>query len=181
MSSWQNIGTISNRSYTCGYCDKLVGPNEAYYTPRALKTIYICPNCDRPTFFDLVGKQTPSPLLGRSVNGITDTGVAGLYNEIRNCTGVGAYTSAVMSCRKILMHVAVEKGADQNLSFVSYVDYLVTNGWVPPGSKQWIDPIRQKGNEANHEISLMDELASKQIVHFTEMLLRFVYELPAMV
>jgi hypothetical protein len=98
-----------------------------------------------------------------------------------DCSAVNAYTAAVLACRKILMHVAVEKNAALNLSFAAYVDFLVDNGWVPPGSKAWVDTIRQKGNEANHEILLADKPAATQVVHFTEMLLRFIYELPSMV
>lgn len=32
------------------------------------------------------------------------------WNEVRNCLSVGAYTAAVMMCRKLLYHMAVEEG-----------------------------------------------------------------------
>jgi hypothetical protein len=47
-----------------------------------------------------------------------------LYNEACNCMTVGACTSAVLTCRKILMHIAVEKGAAEGQTFVAYVDHL---------------------------------------------------------
>ncbi|HVL38857.1 MAG TPA: hypothetical protein VM328_05645 [Fimbriimonadaceae bacterium] len=34
-----------------------------------------------------------------------------------------AYTVAVLGCRKILAHVAVDQGAQENRSFIEYVDY----------------------------------------------------------
>jgi uncharacterized GH25 family protein len=76
------------------------------------------------------------------------------------------------------MNVAVQQGAEENQSFQAYVGYLDTKGFVPPGGKKWVDAIRQKGNEANHEIRLMGEKDARNIVRFSEMLLRFIYEMP---
>ncbi|GAE92941.1 hypothetical protein JCM21714_1967 [Gracilibacillus boraciitolerans JCM 21714] len=41
-----------------------------------------------------------------------------------------------------------------------------------------MDHIRKKGNEANHELPDMQEDDAEELLKFTEMLLRFVYELP---
>jgi hypothetical protein len=57
---------------------------------------------------------------------------------------------------------------------------LGDNGFIPPNGKGWVDFIRQRGNEANHEIALMSEKDSFPLVLFTEMLLRFIYEMPWM-
>jgi hypothetical protein len=35
---------------------------------------------------------------------------------------VSAFTSAVLTCRKLLMHLAVEKGAQPGKSFLEYVE-----------------------------------------------------------
>lgn len=78
------------------------------------------------------------------------------------------------------MNIAVQHGAQSGQSFVSYVDYLEKNGYVPPNGKEWVDLIRQKGNEATHEIELMTQADAAQILHFVEMLLRFIYEFPSM-
>jgi len=58
----------------------------------------------------------------------------------------------VLLGRKLLMHIAASVGAAAGQPFVTYVDYLVTNHYAPPNSKDWIDKIRAHGNEANHEI-----------------------------
>ena len=76
------------------------------------------------------------------------------------------------------MHVAVEKGAKEGESFVSYVEYLAGQGYVPPDGKAWVDYIRQKGNEANHEIKVMNAQDAQALITFIEMLLKFVYEFP---
>lgn len=76
------------------------------------------------------------------------------------------------------MHVAVEQGAEENQKFIEYVNFLDGNGWIPPSGKEWIDEIRKTGNEATHEIVLMNEDDAKQLLDFTEMLLKIIYEFP---
>jgi len=44
-----------------------------------------------------------------------------------------------------------------------------------------VDHIREKGNEATHEILLMSREDAEDLIEFTEMLLRVVYEFPAKV
>ena len=92
---------------------------------------------------------------------------------------VGSFTAAVLLCRKLLMHIAVEKGAQENQSFLEYVNYLSQKGYVPPDGKGWVDHIRSKGNEANHEINTMSEADAVDLLTFLEMLLIFIYEFPA--
>ena len=53
------------------------------------------------------------------------------------------------------MNIAVVQGAEEGLKFIEYVEYLASNGFIPPNGKGWVDHIRQKGNEATHEIALM--------------------------
>lgn len=103
-----------------------------------------------------------------------------LYDEVRNAMAASAFTVSVMGCRKILGHVAVEQGAEEGKSFIEYVNFLTDNGYVPPNGKGWVDHIRKKGNEANHEIMMMSRQDAEEIVTFTGMLLKFVYELPGM-
>lgn len=90
-----------------------------------------------------------------------------------------AWNTSVMACRKILMHVAHERGAEDDRNFKYYVDWLTAEHYVPPGGGAWVDQTRTRGNEANHEIELMDQTISEQILGFTELLLKFVYEFPA--
>jgi hypothetical protein len=115
---------------------------------------------------------------GERVKHISDAKIEALYEEARQCTAYGAYTSAVMLCRKLLMNVAVQQGAPNNLTFQAYVGHLDQKGFVPPNGKKWVDEIRQKGNEANHEVHLMTENDAQRIIRFSEMLLRFIYEMP---
>jgi hypothetical protein len=126
------------------------------------------------------GKQHPGAQFGHVVESLPPD-VAALYGDARASMSAGAFTPAVLTCRKVLMHLAVEKGAPTGKSFLEYVEYLAQKGYVPPNGRGWVDHIRTKGNEANHEIKVMGEAEAKDLITFTEMLLRFDYEFPAKV
>ncbi len=79
------------------------------------------------------------------------------------------------------MNIAVAQGAAENLRFIEYVDYLATAGYIPPNGRGWVDHIRRKGNEATHEIALMSSSDATELLAFSEMLLKFIYEFPARV
>jgi hypothetical protein len=104
--------------------------------------------------------------------------VAVLYEEARRAVSSGSPNAAALACRKILMHVGVEKGAPEGGTFVSYVNHLCENGYVPPDAREWIDEIREHGNDANHEIDLISREEAEIMVDFTSMMLRVVYEYP---
>ena len=76
------------------------------------------------------------------------------------------------------MNIAVSQGAEENKSFYHYVEYLATNGYVPPNGRGWVDHIRLKGNEATHEIAIMSQQDADDLILFSEMLLKFIYEFP---
>lgn len=79
------------------------------------------------------------------------------------------------------MSIAVSQGAKAGDSFISYVEYLANNGYVPPNGRGWVDHIRKKGNEATHEIVLMTREDAHDLISFAEMLLKFIYEFPSRV
>jgi hypothetical protein len=179
---WAGAKGCSEVSYTCGYCGTFSAPSRGYLceTRRGDEYgwIYICPNCNKPTFINKTPfEQTPGPRLGNNLSHLPND-VEQLYNEARNCLSVNAFTASVLSCRKLLMNVAVSKGADAGKSFVFYVNFLNDNHYIPPNSQTWVDHIRNKGNEATHEIPSMTKEDATELLTFTEMLLRFVYELP---
>jgi hypothetical protein len=181
VGTWQHTVEILPREYKCSYCDKEVGSNRGYNnTGSGHPGIWLCPH-GHPTFFDSEGNQYPSPVFGRRVDNIPAKEVNDLYEEARRCMSVQAYTSAVLACRKLLMNIAVDKSAPAGKSFMEYVDYLATNNYIPPDGKEWVDHIREKGNEATHEILLMSREDAEALIEFTEMLLKFVYEFPAKV
>lgn len=92
---------------------------------------------------------------------------------------VGGHTAAVLCCRKLLMHIAVSTGAKAGLPFIEYVEFFAAHNYIPPGASDWVDHIRRKGNEANHEIVIMSAEDAKDLLNFSEMLLKMIYEFPA--
>jgi len=156
----------------------IVASNKGYFIKDSNCRIYICPHCNRPSYFE-DGRQHPSVTFGNQVKGLPSKEIEALYNEARRCTSVQAYTAAVLACRKLLMNIAVQKGAEERKPFIEYVEYLADKGYVPPNGKEWVDHIRKKGNEATHEIALMNEDDAKDLITFIEMLLKFIYEFPS--
>lgn len=185
--NWHRIQAIPNAAFICGYCTTKVSSNRGYVlghgsdgSGQHLGHIRICPNCGGPVFFAPDGSMRPSPAFGNEVAHVP-VELGKLYAEARRCTSATSYTAAVLVCRKMLMNIAVEQGASENLKFIEYVNYLADKGYVPPNGKHWVDHIRKKGNEATHEISLMTEGDAKELLTFVEMLLRFIYEFPQLV
>lgn len=179
---WQNAIRQEGIRYKCGYCGTDTSPATGWHTDRELgfgSFCLICTFCNKPSFIQVKGTRvletTPQAMMGSDIVGLP-TDIDALYNEARKATGSGAYTAAVLTCRKILMHVAVEKGASPDLSFLQYVNFLAEENIIPNGGRDWVDYIRRKSNEANHEINIMSLQDAEDLVTFTEMLLRMTYE-----
>jgi hypothetical protein len=169
--------------FVCGHCgtagSSITGFEGSVFIvadskPISSAHIYICSFCGRPTFV-YAGDQIPGALYGQEV-GFLPPDVEGIYNQARACMTVGAFSGTVLLCRKLLMHIAVSKGSPEGLKFVEYIDQLAGMGWVPPDGKSWINHVRQKGNEATHEIILSTKADAEQLITFSEMLLRFIFE-----
>ena len=199
---WFSTGQLPAKSYTCGHCGHRVAPAEGFHafvrgstsaqqrsnalglsnTPQLRATAHICSSCGLPTVFDRNGgSQTPGPLVGADIAALPND-VSALYSEARKALAGGAPSAAVMVCRKILMHVAVEKGADENKRFVEYVDYLSTKGWVPPVSGgEVLKFIKNQGNDENHRIQTSTSENAEALIKLMERFLGWVYEVPALV
>ncbi len=177
---WNNQEALTSRQFRCGHCSSLVGSNYGFLHHTGTRFLYICPHCDQPTYFDQNNKPLPGVPFGNPVAHLPKD-IESLYKEARQCASASAYTASVLLCRKLLMNIAVSLGAKAGEPFVFYVQFLASNGYVPPNGKGWVDHIRKKGNEATHEIVLMQQPDSEDLIGFTEMLLKFIYEFPARV
>jgi DNA-directed RNA polymerase subunit RPC12/RpoP len=174
-TEWHNAQGLGPKGYVCSFCGHRVGPATGFASkqpPHAPQSyIYVCSFCGSPTHFDGQGKQFPGPPFGTTVESLP-ADVAALYNEARSCMTVNSYTAAVLTCRKLLMHIAVEKKAAEDQNFLQYVEYLAAQGYVPPDGKGWVNHIREKGNEANHGIKIMNLKDAEDLITFSEMLLK---------
>lgn len=181
--SWDKTVEIGSHNYVCGYCGKDISSETGYYTSntKVYSYICICHHCNRPSLIDYNNNVYPGAVYGSSVNYIATPEVEELYNEARRCISCNAFTASVLCSRKLIMNIAVAKGAKEGLSFVSYIEYLAEKGYIPPDGKEWVDHIRKKGNQANHEISIMNQGDAEELIDFLEMLLKFIFEFPALV
>lgn len=189
MFSWVNQSGIAARSYNCGHCGTFVSSNVGYQTSPVFFSlthekceIPICPGCGFPSIFFITPstgeRQIPGVLPCRSIPSLSSD-VESLYDQARRCFSIEAYDAVVMLSRKILMHVAVDRGAKENMSFFQYVSFLNDNHYIVPGLKATIDKIRDRGNDANHEIVCFDKDDAEAIIGLTEFLLSSVYDLPS--
>lgn len=178
-AQWTGITNMVARKYTCAYCGSVVASQYGLgeVEEKGHHYIYICPNCGDPTYFSH-GQQIPGAVFGDEVAALPSD-VKGLYDEARVCMIVSAHTASVMACRKLLMNIAVSKGAPEGESYKWYVNYLSDQGYVPPDGKAWVGRIRDKGNDANHEIVPMSRDDAEELITFVEMLLKVIYEFPS--
>jgi len=174
--SWNHTANIGSFQFTCSHCGNIVATRSGYYSDNNQK-IYICPHCDGPTHIDAAGSQYPDVAPGNDVRHLPED-LAALYKEARNCVAASAYTGAVLLTRKLLMNIGVEQGAQEGKPFIHYVNYLAEQGYIPPNGRGWVDHIRKKGNEATHEIALMNKSDCEDLIAFSEMLMKFIYEFP---
>lgn len=160
-------------AYVCGHCGhKVNGFVVATYFHQSW---LLCTECGCGSVINDY-QIFPSPLFGPEMQGLPDE-VKKAYNELRNCMSVNAFTASELLCRKILMHISVEKGAEDGKTFEFYIDYLVQRGYVTPVMKDWVDLIRKHGNEATHLLESPDQQRAESTATFTVQLLRIVYEM----
>jgi len=186
-TNWYQQQTLPNKPFICGYCNTSVSSIKGYKlgfhsdgSGSQVGGVYLCPNCGGPSFLTVDNIWLPSPALGTNISHLPPE-LEQLHEESRRCTSQNCYTAAVLLCRKMLMNIAVQQGAKENLKFIEYVTYLADQGYIPPNGKHWVDHIRKKGNEATHEIALMKESDAKDLLTFVEMLLRIIFEFPKMI
>lgn len=168
--------------FNCGYCGRSVASDKGYIVqcnPHGMAgAIAICPNCKSPTF-KYPGEDffvPDSPMGDPVMHAPRD--LEQLYEESRSCTSYGCYTGAVLLLRKMLMNIAVTKGATEGQSFQKYVEFLRDQHIIPKDGEPWVDHIRKKGNEATHEITAMTREDAEDLLLFVEMLLKTIYEFP---
>jgi hypothetical protein len=164
--------------YVCGHCEtKVSGAVVArFYDGRTYWLM--CPECQKGSVMTF-GDIYPGVSFGPTLQGLPPD-VAESYEEARQCMSVNAFTAAELICRKILMHVAADKGAKEGMAFADYLTHLENNGFITPPMKKWVDLIRKHGNESTHKLIPPDKARAESTVMLTAELLRIVYEMEHM-
>lgn len=174
-------GTDSAYSWhpqVCGHCNTKVnaGVVGCYENEDGPIKWLLCTNCGNGSVLTRGGILYPPANFGPDIEGLPSA-VQEAYTEARKCLSVSAFTSCELICRKLLMHVAVEKGAKEGDTFSNYISYLQMKGFVTPPMSGWVELIRTHGNKSNHELESVDKERAESTVMFTAELLRLIYEM----
>ena len=166
--------------FTCGYCGRDgVGWLTSHYGPEGTADrvrFILCTVCGQGTVIDTERRQYPGLRFGENILGLPED-VRAIYEETRDCFSVNAWTAAEQLCRKLLMHIACEKGGTPGKKFKDYVEYLITTGYITPNMKAWVDRIREYANENVHRLDPVPVERAKDTFAFTAQLLKLVYEM----
>lgn len=171
----------------CPNCDGTQASRIAYTNDNGNRPTVVwarCVNC----FMGMVingNRMSPGALPLSDVSGLDpDTDAA--WDEVRHCLSVGATTAAVHMCRKILFHVAVEKGLpakndkDRAPTFAACIEHLQEHGYVTPPMTKWVTKIKDVGNEGAHELTAIPMNKAELVATFTMQLLILTYQMPHM-
>ena len=111
VPEWLDPHEMEPMDYQCGYCGNQVASNKGHAERYGLG-VYFCPRCQNPTYLRKNTKeQVPGVPYGEGVGNLPPD-VAVLYDEARVVVAVNAFTSSVLACRKLLMHLARREGGE---------------------------------------------------------------------
>lgn len=183
---WEGRQHLQQNDFTCGYCNRhtssktglMLYENAKRTTQFYDNGVYVCTYCEMPSFL-WRNIQVPGNKFGNPVSGVSDT-VSQLYEEARDSFSVNSYTAVLLVCRKLLMHIAVELGAETDKNFLYYVNFLRDENFITAKSDKWVDAIRKYGNQATHEVNIATREEAERIIKFTEMILKTNFEYPSM-
>jgi hypothetical protein len=79
------------------------------------------------------------------------------------------------------MHLAVDAAAkeddeDPDFTFRQAVDYLNDNHYLPKNTEAWAHRVREKGNEATHEIVMKTASQAEELIRVCVAMLAFMCE-----
>jgi hypothetical protein len=142
------------------------------------RDIRICNDCAGATTF-VKNEQYPRPLLGERFDPKDKSTevkqITALYNEACVALSQGGPSCAVLMFRKLLMHIAVEQGAQKGLKFVQYVEHLKDEGVVGKPQHDLLTRIKDAGNEENHEVRRATVKEAADLLDLASLLIRSVY------
>lgn len=110
----------------------------------------------------------------------TPTQIAEDFRAAKENLFEGRPKPAAIMARTVLDQVMKDVGA-QGRSLWEKIAFLEQEHKITPDMKEWADTVRAIGNEAVHDYSPVAPKDAEQAVSFTEMLLTYLYTLPAKV
>ncbi|HLO98472.1 MAG TPA: DUF4145 domain-containing protein [Fimbriimonas sp.] len=179
---WPKQEKIQTLSYTCGFCGHLVGAENGWHGLDGHGTfIYaaICPHCSRITQKNNKGWIFPLPMVGEVISSVPSPAKE-LYQEIRGCMQVGAFTGAVALCRTMIAHISHDKlGTKRDDTFQNHLKALYDSELLAKGQRDWIDSIKDSAGKGIHDLEIIKRDEAESIFEFTQMMLKIMYDYPA--
>lgn len=179
------IFELGTRSETLPTGGKTLSPLPKNFTHsvKQKRAWLMCPSCHAGavatgSYFDVV-ECLPAALPYRVPENLPED-VAHTWGEALSCFSGGSYTACALMCRKLLLHMAVDKGLEpgdgNGPNFADCLKHLVREGYVTQRQADgWADLVRQWGNMATHEVAPIDRATADRSLQFTLQLLEMVY------
>lgn len=186
---WQGESYLKENKFVCGHCGTSTSSVKGMALRNGLNStdsyrrdknngVYICTDCEMPTFI-WNQFQYPGNRYGSEVSDLSEL-LGTVYDEARSAYSSGAYTGVALLCRKLLMHIAIELGAQENKRFIDYVNFLEEEKHITTRSKEWVDSIRTNGNASTHQMQIASKEEAEKMIKFSEMILKTNFEYPAL-
>ena len=100
-------------------------------------------------------------------------------DEAKTCLQVRAYRAASVMARRVIQHVAIDKGCT-GPNLVSQIEQLSKKGTITADVKEWADVVRWVGNDAAHpNANAVEEEEARDIIDLAQQFLQIVYVAPA--
>lgn len=158
----------------CGHCGR--GTSALVVHTGGQGRFLLCTGCQHGTY-ERDGGIFPPPPMAANVLGLPPD-VEAAWMEARLSAGARAYTAAELMCRKILMHLAVDvAGSSAGESFKSYIEDLDEAGYISTGMKPIVEMVKDRGNDATHQLEPSSRAEAEQTLSITQYLLETVYGL----
>ena len=178
---------VKHRTYPCGACGKTTNGRVLCEATRRSDSAHIswcwcsCDNAEPTVIVEKEGRVITQLPNARDFSRSPDwpTNLAELYDEAAKSYAAGAYTATTMVCRKLLMAIACDKGETDGKKFTEYVDHITNKVLVFPDAKTPIDAIRTIGNEATHEVKIVNQPDATRAMKIVTYTLNTIYSLPA--
>jgi endogenous inhibitor of DNA gyrase (YacG/DUF329 family) len=141
--------------------------------------IYKCPHCSMPVTIGQHGEIIPPKMFlpFQDIPYLPKT-IENMFAECRKSFSNECFYSVIMVARSLIMRVAIDKGAEPHLRFISYVDYLENNGYISPHNRAWVDKVRVLGNHFIHDVDNATSDDANNAIVFISQLLKNIYEMP---
>lgn len=168
-TEWSSTEGQGARSFICGWCRHQVGSDLGWCTilTRDEKIehveVRVCVGCGYPNILigtDLWPRQMPPLPANHAVPGLPDD-IGTIYQEMRAAQAARLCNSVVLLARKLLLHIARDKGMapQKGGEFQACVEFL-TDSVLPAlktGTEILTDHLKRLGNTASHERRVFDE------------------------